>query len=91
MTSLRWTRHNDGERLKDIKIKRQKYEKTIKRTEKASRWIPMNLDELKMNWEELRQKYTVTERQKQRQKKKYEKTIEMPKIDTFDALSECQR
>ena len=61
--------HNDRERLKDIKIKRQKYEKTIKWTEKASRWIPMNLDELKMNWEELRQKYTVTERQKQRQKK----------------------
>ena len=31
--------------------------------------IPMNLDELEMNFKELTQKYTMAERQKHRQKK----------------------
>ena len=37
------------ERQWDSKTERQKYEKTIKRTQNASRWVPMNWDELKMN------------------------------------------
>ena len=32
-------------------------------------WIPMNLDELEMNFKEITQKYTMAERQKHRQKK----------------------
>ena len=37
------------ERQWDSKTERQKYEKTIKRNQNASRWVPMNWDELKMN------------------------------------------